>query len=285
VRLDDLFTRLRIEFEPVAQAKGLKLQFAPTTAIVQSDRRLLRRVLQNFVSNAIKYTAKGRVLVGVRYAGARLRVEIWDTGVGIAEENKSEVFREFARLESAQRSAPGLGLGLSIVERIARVLEVQVGMCSQVGVGSVFSVSLPRVTDTAPLAAQRAGDHALGGCVVCAVDNEKAVLDGLKGLLEGWGCHVIAAGSIAELEAQLDAADVKPQAMIADYHLDGEDGFGAIAAVRARFGETLPAILSTADRSEAMRAQAVAANVRVLPKPLKPAALRALLAQWRARDH
>ena len=287
VRVDDLFQQLKIEFEPIAAAKGLKLTFVRTGAVVRSDRRLMRRMLQNFVSNAIKYTPRGRVLVGARNIGKdRARIEIWDTGVGIPEHAKRDVFREFSRLESARRSAPGLGLGLSIVERIARVLEVEIGVRSSVGKGSVFSVDMPGLARMAPSEATAArapkasAQQSLAGLVVCAIDNEPSILDGLSALLGGWGCELVAAGSISALVEKLEAFGRAPHVVIADYHLDDEeDGFMAIAVLRARYGAALPAVLATADRTESIRLRAAENNVRVLPKPVKPAALRALLGQ------
>ncbi len=290
MRVDELFAQLKIEFEPLAAAKGLKLTFVPTSAAVRSDRRLLRRMLQNLVSNAVKYTPRGKVLVGVRRAGAdRVRIEIWDTGVGIPESARRDVFREFARLESAQRSAPGLGLGLSIVERIARVLDVGIVMRSTLGKGSVFSLDAPRAI-AVPVAGQpamrapvNAGQQSLSGMLVCAIDNEPRILEGMSTMLGGWGCQVSAAGSMQEMLESLERIGRAPDVVIADYHLDNsEDGFMAIAVLRARYGATLPAVLATADRTEGIRLRAVENNIRVLPKPLKPAALRALLSQWRA---
>ena len=286
LRLDDIFAQLKIEFEPLAKARDLDLVFVKSSLSVRSDRRLLRRLLQNFVSNGIKYTPKGRVVVGARRKGPRVRLEVWDTGLGIPEESRADVFREFARLEPAQRSAPGLGLGLSIVERLARVLEADLGLRSRVGAGSVFYVDVPLAPATwsEPQAAAEpvAPPSALSGLVVCAVDNEPRILDGMRTLLGGWGCRVITAATRAEAIAALEAAGVAPHAIVADYHLDdGDDGLAVIAALREKFGAGVPAVLSTADRSEEVRDAAAARDIRILPKPLRPAALRSLLAQWR----
>ena len=287
LRLDDVFDQLKIEFAPLAKARNLELAFVRSSLSVRSDRRLLRRLLQNFVSNAIKYTPQGRVLVGARRRpGGRVRLEVWDTGIGIPEESRGDVFREFARLEPAQRSAPGLGLGLSIVERLARVLEADLGLDSRVGAGSVFFVDLPLAPATwsepALAPAERAAPPSpLSGLVVCAIDNDPRILDGMRTLLGGWGCRIVAAGSKDEAIATLRAENVMPDAIIADYHLDDDDGLAAIAALRATFGAGVPAVLVTADRTEGLRDQAAAQDIRVLPKPLRPAALRSLLAQWR----
>ncbi len=287
LRLDDVFRQLAIECAPLAKTKGLNLTFVHSSLSVRSDRRLLRRLLQNFISNAIKYTPKGRVLIGARRRpDGRVRIEVWDTGLGIPEESRADVFREFARLEPAQRSAPGLGLGLSIVERLARVLEADLGLRSRVGSGSVFFVDVPlsptTMSEPEPAARAAAPSPAtLAGLTVCAIDNEPRILDGMRILLEGWGCLVVTAASRAEAIDAFEARSIRPDAAVVDYHLDADDGVDVIAALRAHFDPEMPAVLVTADRTEELRAQAAAHEIRVLAKPLKPAALRSLLAQWR----
>ncbi|MDE2362436.1 MAG: hybrid sensor histidine kinase/response regulator [Hyphomicrobiales bacterium] len=286
LRLDDVFSQLEIEFAPLAKAKGLDLSFVRSSLSVRSDRRLLRRLLQNFVSNAIKYTPAGRVLIGARREGARVRLEVWDTGLGIPAESRADVFREFARLEPAQRSAPGLGLGLSIVERLARVLEADLGLDSRVGSGSVFFVDVPLAPATWSEPGQAAVEpsapaSAIAGLLVCAIDNEPRILDGMRTLLGGWGCRVATAASRREAFVALEQIGAAPDAIVADYHLDGDDGLSVIAALREKFGADVPAVLATADRSEEVREAAAALEIRILAKPLRPAALRSLLAQWR----
>lgn len=284
VAVDDLFTQLAREFGPVAREKGLDLRFMPCSLSVRSDRRLLRRLLQNLVSNAVKYTPSGRVLVGTRRRQAQLSVEVWDTGIGIPVSQQSSIFREFQRLAEGAREARGLGLGLSIVDRIAKVLGVSITLRSEPRRGSLFSVALP-VTRAATIIrppARRPGPAApLMRLAVLAIDNEPAVLDGLRTLLSGWGCEVATAASLDEALAA--AARAAPEVVIADYHLDDGDGLGAVAALRARSAADLPAILVTADRSAELQDRARAAEVIVLNKPVKPAALRALLAQTRTR--
>ena len=285
-RIADILDQLKIEFEPLAREKNLRLVFVPSSLTVRSDRRLLRRLLQNLVSNAIKYTPKGRVLVGVRRRGDKARVEVWDTGLGIPDDKQRVVFQEFERLEAGARTARGLGLGLSIVDRIARVLGADMGLRSRAGEGSVFFVHAP-VTG-AVAAARAAQDQAapaahrpLSGLTVLAIDNEERILDGMQNLLTGWGCRFAGGADENEAAARLDDG-ARPDVVIADYHLnEGHNGLAAIAALRARFGAELPAILITADRSDDVMARAAAADVKMLPKPLKPAALRALLSQWR----
>lgn len=286
-RIDDILNQLRLEFEPIAKEKGLKLVFMPCSLSVRSDRRLLRRLLQNLVSNAIKYTPKGKVLVGARRARGRLAIQVWDTGLGIPASKQKAVFREFQRLDQGARAARGLGLGLSIVERIARVLDHPITLKSEPGKGSLFAVELPAA---APLPALKArAEEApravapLGGLVVLCIDNEPAILEGMQTLLSGWGCEVHGAPGPREALELLGARRRKPDIIIADYHLDDGDGLEAVTALRWKLGQDIPAVLLTADRSPAVRDAAAAKDMHVLNKPLKPAALRAILAQRRAR--
>lgn len=286
-RIDDLLGQLRIEFEPMAKERGLELIFAPCSLSVRSDRRMLRRLLQNLISNALKYTPKGRVLVGCRRRAPDLVIEVWDTGLGIPESKQKDVFREFERLAPAAKTAPGLGLGLSIVERLSRVMGHRVRLSSQPGKGSVFRVDAPigeRMLAGALVASGHvsAQDHQpLAGMIVLALDNEPRILDGMRVLLSGWGCDVVAASDVADAERQLATRDLAPHAIIADYHLDGDDGISAVAQLRRVFGADIPALLVTADRTKDVQELAESNSIGVLNKPLKPAALRAVLSQWR----
>ena len=285
-RIDELLRQLEVEFAPLAREKGLELKFMPCSLAIRSDRRLLRRLLQNLVSNAIKYTPKGRVLVGCRRRGEKLRIDVFDTGLGIPASKKRVVFREFLRLDEGAKVARGLGLGLSIVERIARVLDHKVDLRSTLKRGSRFSVEVP-VSSAALTQAQREAapvdrGQLLGITVLC-IDNEPKVLDGMETLLGGWGCRVLKAPDLATAIVAITQAQDAPQGLLVDYHLDRGTGLDAIAELRQRFGTELPAILITADRSPQLRDEAGARDVQVLSKPLKPAALRALMAQWRVQ--
>ena len=283
-RVDELLQRLDVEFAPLAREKGLKLRFMPCALTVRSDRRLLRRLLQNFVSNAIKYTPAGRVLVGCRRDGDKLRIDVYDTGIGIPHSKRRAVFKEFHRLDQGARVARGVGLGLSIVERIARVLDSEVALKSAVGRGSHFSVEVPRAAAAAPaVQPMRLDAGRLTGTVALAIDNERSILDGMEKLLGGWGCRVLTAADLAEALAAIDASGVEPDGLLVDYHLDGGNGVVAIAELRRRLGRHVPAILITADRSLHVREEAQAEAVHLLNKPLKPASLRALITQWRVQ--
>ena len=284
-RLDELMRQLEVEFAPMAREKGLQLGFVVSTRSVRSDRRLLRRLLQNLISNAIKYTPQGRVLIGCRLGGGKLRFDVYDTGLGIPKSKQRAIFQEFHRLDQGAKVARGLGLGLSIVERIARVLDHSVGLELKSGRGSHFSVTVPLAPalplDTKKQKVQRMEVNQLADLVVLCIDNEPKILDGMATLLGGWGCHVLKAADLKAALATVSDAGTPPTGVLVDYHLDSGNGIEAIAALRWRFGAELPAILITADRSPAVREEARARDIQVLPKPLKPAALRALMAQWR----
>ena len=283
-RIDELLQRLDVEFAPLAREKGLDLRFMPCALTVRSDRRLLRRLLQNFVSNAIKYTPAGRVLVGCRRRGGKLRIDVYDTGIGIPQSKRRAVFKEFHRLDQGARVARGVGLGLSIVERIARVLDCEVALKSAVGHGSHFSIEVPRAAAAAPVAQPiRLDAGRLTGTVALCIDNERSILDGMEKLLGGWGCRVFTAADLPEALAAIDASGVEPDGLLVDYHLDGGNGVAAIAELRRRLGRHVPAILITADRSLHVREEAQAEAVHLLNKPLKPASLRALITQWRVQ--
>ena len=283
-RVDELLRQIDLEFAPLAAAKGLKLTFVPCTLAVRSDRRLLRRLIQNLVSNAIKYTPEGSVLVGCRRQGNDLRIDVYDTGVGIPQSKWRDIFVEFHRLDQGARIARGLGLGLSIVERVARVLDCKIELESESGRGSHFAVTVPRSNETPiELPARESAQvdsGQLAGITALCVDNEPSVLDGMETLLRGWGCAVLKAPDLAFALTAISESALMPNGLLVDYHLDNGNGIEVITALRRRYGD-LPAILITADRSPAVREQAREEGIQVLHKPIKPAALRALLAQWR----
>lgn len=283
-RIGDLLGQLKLEFAPLAAEKGLKLRFLSCSLNVRSDRRLLRRLLQNLISNAIKYTPKGGVVVGCRRLDGKIRIEVHDTGLGIPSSQQKVIFREFQRLDQGARAARGLGLGLSIVERIARVLGHKISLRSKSRKGSTFAVEMPTVAVAVaveavaqPLPTPAA---ALEGIVTLCIDNDPQILDGMTVLLSGWGCHVLTSGDLEEAQAQLRKG-AQPDVLLIDYHLDQGNGIDVISALRTSLGAGFPAALITADRSPAVRDEAREKNIQVLNKPLKPAALRAFLAQWR----
>lgn len=287
-RMGDLMRSLEIEFAPIARAKGIGLTFVSCSLPVESDRLMLRRLLQNLISNAIKYTLQGRVLVGCRRRGQSLQIDIIDTGVGVPALKRGEIFKEFHRLEQGARIARGLGLGLSIVERLARVLNHGIALGANRGGGSVFSVTVPiakaithtsAVTSSTPVART-----SMSGALILCIENDLTILDGMKTLLTAWDAEVLIA---ADPETAIEAIATNGSritGLLVDYHLDRGNGIAAIREIRRRFGAQIPAILITADRSPHVRAAAAQEKVAVLNKPVKPASLRALLGQWRTQQ-
>ena len=294
--LDDVLGPLCREFDSVARAKNLSLRYVKSSLRVRSDRRLLRRLIQNLISNAIKYTPSGKVLVGCRRRAPFLQIRVIDNGIGIPLSKQKVIFEEFQRLDQGARVARGLGLGLSIVERISRVLGHTVDVQSLPGQGSAFSTIVPISTATAsPIKEEqpiRLGTMSLSGMVVLCIDNEPAILDGMRIVLEGWGCQVITASGSNTARTALRAADqthsqtpsfITPDLIIADYHLDDEDGLSVISQLRGLWGQDIRAVLLTADRSPHVRSKASENAIHVMNKPLKPAALRSFMAQSRSQ--
>lgn len=284
--LAEIFNQLKVEFEPLASNKGLELRVLSSKTWVRSDRRLLRRVLQNLVSNAIKYTPEGAVLLGQRRQGNMVAIQVLDTGPGIPANKQALIFKEFQRLDDTAAGVRGLGLGLSIVERVGRVLGHGIHLDSTPGRGSTFAVTVPRVASRRPVAVEFAptpSPGSLAGMYVLCLDNEPAVLTGMESLLDGWGCRVLTAASAeAALEA-LSRHAGRPDAILADYHLDAGTGVEAIANLRAAIGIDVPAVIITADHSPEVQREVRVRGVRLLRKPLKAAALRAILSQYALR--
>ncbi len=286
--LQPLFDSLATAFAPVAQRRGIELVIVPTRAYVSTDPAFLRRILQNLLSNALRYgRAEGRrqrVLLGCRREGESLRIEVKDNGPGIAPDKQAVIFDEFVRLQPEDdqpREERGLGLGLAIVERIARMLDLPVRIASAPGRGSTFSVAVPRVAAVVaahvpPAAAQPVASLEAGSFVL-SIDNEARVREAMATLLGGWGCAVATAATEAEALRRVAEAGRPPDLVLADLHLDGEDGLDVIDALRAKWGLAVRAALVTADRDPTLRLRARARQVELLHKPVKPAALRALL--------
>ncbi|MFR0688596.1 NahK/ErcS family hybrid sensor histidine kinase/response regulator [Enterobacterales bacterium AE_CKDN230030158-1A_HGKHYDSX7] len=280
--LSNLYDTLGVEFRVLAQEHGIDFHVRGSKLRVESDIKLLRRVLQNFLTNAFRY-AKGHVLLGVRREAGHLRLEVWDHGPGIPPDKLHVIFEEFKRLDSHQtRAEKGLGLGLAIADRLCKVLGHRLEVRSWPGKGSVFSVSVPlaRQPAPAPLNGHKVETpEQLNGAQVLCVDNEDSILTGMNSLLTRWGCRVLTARSREECQALLDG-DARPQLALIDYHLDdGELGTDLMAWLRTRLGEPVPGVVISADARPELVAQIHAAGLDFLPKPVKPAALRALLSR------
>jgi CheY-like chemotaxis protein len=241
--------------------------------------KLLRRVLQNFLTNAFRY-GKGPILLGVRRKHGHLSLEVWDCGPGIEHDKLQVIFEEFKRLDSHQtRAEKGLGLGLAIAEGLCRVLDHPLHVNSWPGRGSVFSVSVPIADDApGPVAATPALDgRPLANTRVLCIDNEDSILIGMSSLLSRWGCEVWTARNREQCAALLEEG-MRPQLALVDFHLDdGQTGTGLMAWLRTRLGEPLPGVVISADARAEVVAQVHAAGLDYLAKPIKPAALRALL--------
>lgn len=283
----ELLRELAAQYAPIAQRRNLQLRIhlPPVPVAVLSDRRLLRRALQNFLANALRYTRHGGVLLAARRRQGQWSLEVWDTGPGIPPNHIDQIFEEFRRFDAEAGVERGLGIGLSICQRIAGVLGHGLAVRSRVGRGSVFSL---RAQATAP--AVPAADPAepsppadvLAGLRVLCVDNDGEILAGMRTLLARWQVQVATAATV---EQALAAMDPLPQVLLVDYHLhDRMDGLQLVRALRERAGATLPAALLTGDGSDALQQAARADGVRVLTKPVKPASLRAFLAAQAGRD-
>jgi signal transduction histidine kinase/CheY-like chemotaxis protein len=273
-----LLTQLRTEFMPLAAKHGLRLRVASTTLVGSTDLGLVRRVLQNFITNAIRYTPKGRVLIGCRRRSDRLRIEVWDSGVGIPEDMHHEIFLEFRRLpREAPDTEQGAGLGLAIADRIARLLGATLTLRSKVDRGSVFAIAIPRAAvrldaHAAPKAKEPVAVDEQSMLVLC-IDNDRRIRDGMQALLERWGHRAVCAQDLESTRACLGNAT--PDIALVDYHLDGgRGGLEVIAALRPLWAHEVPVVIVTADRSEAVRETTRAAGCALLHKPVKPAVLR-----------
>ncbi len=281
--LSNLYDTLGAEFTVLAAKQGIDFRVHGSRLRIDSDIKLLRRVLQNFLTNAFRY-AKGRVVLGVRRQGKSLRLEVWDRGPGIAKDKLRVIFEEFKRLDSHQtRAEKGLGLGLAIADGFCQVLDHPLSVRSWPGKGSVFSVTVPiaaNVVKQYRLNGKIEPQHtALTGVQVLCIDNEESILIGMHSLLSRWGCQVWTASNRAECEALL-AEDVHPQLVLVDYHLDhGETGCDLMAWLRMRLGEPVPGVVISADGRPELIATIHAAGLDYLSKPVKPAALRAMMSR------
>jgi len=284
---------INAQFAPVAREKGLRLKVLPVNARVHSDPVLLQRVLSNFVSNAVRYTERGGVLVGCRRRGASLQIAVWDSGCGIPEDHREDIFREFVQLDSPDRDrGKGLGLGLAIVARLAPLLGSRVQLRSVPGRGSMFAISVPvaeaqderKAVSSFPPYCEPTQGAPLRGVFAVVVDDDEAARAALQGLLAGWGCLTLAARGGTDALAMLAQHDRAPELVICDYHLGSEEnGIDVIRRIQAASECSMPAILVTADGSPEMLRIARYHQYPVLLKPVAPAKLRALLTQLLAK--
>jgi signal transduction histidine kinase/CheY-like chemotaxis protein len=276
-----LLERLRIEHEPQARAKGLLLRVRASRAWVHADPAFLERILRNLASNAVRHTERGRILIGCRRQGGMLRIAVHDTGPGIAPAQQRLIFEEFYQVGNEARDrSRGMGLGLAIVDRLAKLMQAHVALASEPGRGSSFVVEVPLAPEGAAAApeaarskpAARGGFH---GSLVAVIDDEEMVLGATRGLLEQWQCQVIAARSGRKAIEQLGASPRAPDAIVCDFRLGGgESGLAAIEALRSEFNEDIPALLITGDTGPERLREIEASGLSVLHKPVQEDVLR-----------
>lgn len=275
--LDSLLRPLASEAIAIAEKKGIEFHWVPSNAWLYSDQHLLRRVLQNFVSNALRYTQNGKVLMGARRMGDEISLQVLDTGPGISNDEMERVFDEFERLPGAI-SNQGLGLGLSIAQRISQLLGHSIDVQSKVGMGSKFSIRVPKGSIQSTPSKPKMQDPNLAGIRVICIDNEQSILIGMQSLLEQWGCHVITATDLGQALSFWNLTQT-PQFILADYHLDHETGLDVIEALRLHWQTDISAIVISADNSDDIRQKVLDRNCLFMPKPVAPAALRNILRQ------
>jgi len=282
--VSELLGNLAAEYRQVAASEGLALDFVPCGAQVRSDIQLLARILRNLLTNAIRYTPSGRVLLGCRRRRHSLWIEVWDTGVGIAADKLGEIFQEFKRGDVQRlHQDRGLGLGLAIVEKIARMLGHRIQVESVPGKGSRFAIEIPlarRVARSAPEPERTADDlvERLRGSRVWVLDNDASICAGMRTLLETWGCRVVTALSEEDLARQVDNFHAESDLLIVDYHLDdGLNGVDAVASINARRGTPLPALMITANYSNELKQQVRELGHTLMHKPVRPMKLKTAL--------
>jgi len=282
--IETILEPLRRELEPVALLRRLKLKVLECHAYVRCDPLMLKRIVQNLVNNAVRYTHSGGVLVGCRKRGDRLRIDVMDTGPGIAADRREAIFEEFQRGAAGGADYGGFGLGLAIVRRLAQALDLTIDLRSRLGRGSTFAISIPLGLPPAPtpengLLYAAPISYGVSGARILIVENDPPVAQAMKGLLERWGCEAIWAASRAEALAASDAQTPNFDLIIADMHLDnGERGVDVIGDVQSVLGFPIPGFIVTADHSEATAAVAAERGYELLRKPIKPAELRSLMA-------
>ena len=280
--LAELIEPLRIEFGALAVEQGVDLRVYNSRVRVRSDIRLLRRILQNFLTNAFRYAANSRVVLGMRRLPDAVRIEVWDQGPGIPRDKLQTIFEEFQRLDNHRTQAEkGLGLGLAIADGLCRVLNHELAVRSWPGRGSVFSVTVPVDRyDRHARAVHPQSAPALSGAQVLCIDNEPNILTGMKSLLSRWQCNVAVARDRREVQEVLDSGFV-PELVLADYHLDnGDTGIELMAWLREQVSMELPGVVISADGRNELIMRIRLNGLDYLPKPVKPAALRALISRY-----
>ncbi|MBR0785134.1 MASE1 domain-containing protein [Bradyrhizobium iriomotense] len=285
-----LLQKIETAFDQATREKGLRLRIQPSDAWVRSDAMLLERIMLNLVSNAVRYTLRGGILVGCRRRGELLRIEVWDTGPGIPEDQRQNIFGEFFQIPASDQSkSGGLGLGLAIVDRLCLLLNHQIDLASTVSRGSRFAILVPTVDEGVKSAAAtdlpRPGAFAVDGKAILVIADAPIMQEGTGGLLSKWGCSVLAAGSDEATLVRLAERQQRPDLIISDYHLaSGKTGIRAIEQINAAFGSSIPAILVSGDTAAEPLRDAKDRGYILLHKPVDPMQLRAVMHEL-FRDH
>ena len=284
-RLNDLLDTLAAEYHQMAAAAGLEFHFSGSDQVVLSDTTLLARILRNFLTNALRYTGEGgKILLGCRRKTDRVLIEVWDTGPGIPQDKLEEIFQEFRRIRSNnQHQDKGLGLGLAIVEKIGRMLEHPIRVRSVEGKGSVFSVEIP-LGRLQPHRFQTAYSDPsihtrLEGARIWMIDNDPAICAGMETLLSGWGCEVVTALGLEDLQEKVSIGRAGLDILIADYHLDnGATGDDLVREVLSLRTDQPPVLMITANYSNELKQEVKARGYLLMNKPVRPLKLKATLA-------
>lgn len=285
VVLNDVVQQLINEVGEIARAKGLMLTGRPSDFVIRTDPLMLRRMLQNLVANAVRYTETGRVLLAARRRGGDVRIEVWDTGPGIPAAERDKIFEEFQRGTASEAAdISGFGLGLSIAQRMADTLGHKIDVCSKLGRGTCFQIYVQHVGQTSqntatPKVRRNRQVYGFEDAKILVIDNDPSVVEAMKTVLESWSCDCRYLRNLAEIKQLFqDEPYFKFKVVLADFHLDrGETGVNAVEQLRALCSEQFKPVIVTADHSDETAKTVASANCQLLLKPVKPAELRALL--------
>lgn len=286
--IGDILERMELEFRGLAQEKRLRFRLVQSSATVYSDPLLVERMVGNLVSNALRYTETGSLVIGCRHRGDSLRLEVWDSGIGIAEDDLETIFEEFHQLGNPERDRTrGLGLGLAIVKRLSRLLGHRVTVRSRLGGGSVFAIELPLTAakvERRDVAVVQAGGAdltgALAGRFILAIDDDPVQLAAMQAVFAHWDCDSVTAASAADALDQLALRERRPDAIVADYRLrGGANGAAAIQTLQKALEAPIPAVILTGDTEPARLAEAAASGFEILHKPVRPELLHAKLCE------
>ncbi|HEY9163734.1 MAG TPA: hybrid sensor histidine kinase/response regulator [Magnetovibrio sp.] len=281
--VQDILDEVAMSYAPLAEMKSLELTIVPSSVVARSDQALVSSIVGNFVTNAIRYTKQGRVLVGCRRHGNAVRLEVWDTGKGMTADELTHIFEPYHRLEGAHvQASDGLGLGLSIAKGLADLLDHSLAVRSAPGVGTVFSIELPKGYQTQLVKIQVEAtlpySKPFRGYTVLVVDDDETILDGMRTILTDWGCDVLVARSASDAATEARSLGDELDAVVSDYNLGGgETGIALLQGIEGALHRKVPAIIITGDTQPARRHEIEAAGYFLLTKPVAPVSLRPLL--------